>query len=491
MMIFCSSGNGENPGDGREKKNRLPYAAGRFYTGDSAKLRSELDRLFREAEPGALKQVLAVVSPHAGYVYSGKVAASAFNQIDRTKHYRNVFVIASSHRETFDGASIYYPGDYVTPLGRVKVDQKLASSLAAGDGVFRFSPDYHDQEHSLEVQLPFLQYLLGNELNLVPVIIGTDKPETCRKIADALRPFFNHENLFVISTDFSHYPAYADAVTVDHKTAQAILSNNPEMLLKTLRENERSGTKGLATSLCGHSSVLTLLYLSSQLPDSRVHEIQYKNSGDSPYGEKDRVVGYFALAVSAPDVVIAVQKDEFSLTAEDKDHLLKLARHTLEVYLKTGEVPAIESTSFSARLQTPVGAFVTLKKNNSLRGCIGRFEPDDPLCQVVQRMAIAAAVEDTRFPKVTFDELKKIHIEISVLTPMRKIKNPEEIELGRHGIYVKKGFRSGTFLPQVATETDWTVEEYLGHCSRDKAGIGWDGWKDADIFVYEAIIFGE
>ncbi|HRY32705.1 MAG TPA: AmmeMemoRadiSam system protein B [Bacteroidales bacterium] len=491
MMIFCSSGNGDHSGDDRNKKNRLPYAAGRFYTGDSAKLRTELDRLFREAEPCKVKNVLAVVSPHAGYVYSGEVAASAFSQIDRNRHYRNVFVIASSHREYFDGASIYYPGDYMTPLGRVQVDQKLAASLAAEHGVFRYSPDFHDQEHSLEVQLPFLQYLLGNEINLVPIIIGTDKAESCRHIAAALKPYFNHENLFVISTDFSHYPAYADAVTVDHKTARAILSNNPETLLKTLRENERSGTKGLATSLCGHSSVLTLLYLSSELPGTAVHEIQYKNSGDSPYGEKDRVVGYFALAVTAPDEKPARQQDEFRLTAADKDQLLKLARHTLESYLKTGDIPAIEGTVFSEQLKTHAGAFVTLKKNNNLRGCIGRFDPDDPLYMVVQRMAIAAAVEDTRFPKVTFEELKKIHIEISVLTPMRKITNPEEIVLGRHGIYIRKGYRSGTFLPQVATETGWSVEEYLGHCSRDKAGIGWDGWKDADIFVYEALVFEE
>jgi len=126
-----------------------------------------------------------------------------------------------------------------------------------------------------------------------------------------------------------------------------------------------------------------------------------------------------------------------------------------------------------------------------LRGCIGRFEPDEPLYRVVQEMAIAAATEDYRFPPVTPQELGELDIEISVLTPLRKISSIDEIQLGRHGIYIKKGGRAGTFLPQVATETGWSKEEFLGYCARDKAGLGWNGWKDADIYVYEALVFSE
>jgi AmmeMemoRadiSam system protein A len=126
-----------------------------------------------------------------------------------------------------------------------------------------------------------------------------------------------------------------------------------------------------------------------------------------------------------------------------------------------------------------------------LRGCIGTFRQDQPLWQNVMEMAQSAAFNDPRFSPLSFDELNKIDIEISVLTPLKKIKSIDEIQLGKHGIYIKKGLRSGTFLPQVATETGWTLEEFLGHCAQDKAGIGYYGWKDPDteIYIYEAIIF--
>jgi AmmeMemoRadiSam system protein A len=137
------------------------------------------------------------------------------------------------------------------------------------------------------------------------------------------------------------------------------------------------------------------------------------------------------------------------------------------------------------------GAFVTLKEKGDLRGCIGRFISDEPLYKVVQEMAIASSTEDTRFPRVESKEIDELEIEISVLSPMKKIHSIDEIELGKHGIYIKKGYYSGTFLPQVATETGWTKEEFLGHCARDKAGIGWDGWKDAEIYTYEADVFSE
>jgi hypothetical protein len=142
-------------------------------------------------------------------------------------------------------------------------------------------------------------------------------------------------------------------------------------------------------------------------------------------------------------------------------------------------------------LKTPCGAFVTLKKYGNLRGCIGRFDASEPLYQVVQEMAIASSTQDYRFSPVELKEIPELEIEISVLTPMRHISSIDEIELGKHGIYIKKGNRSGTFLPQVATETGWTKEEFLGHCAQDKAGIGWNEWKDAEVYVYEALVFGE
>jgi AmmeMemoRadiSam system protein A len=179
------------------------------------------------------------------------------------------------------------------------------------------------------------------------------------------------------------------------------------------------------------------------------------------------------------------------LTQADKQELLRIARNTVDTYVKTRTVPPLSISAYSENIKSRAGAFVTLKIDDKLRGCIGTFEPDSPLYKVVQEMAIASSTQDSRFQPVKPDELKSIQIEISVLTPMRKIKNICEIQLGKHGIYIRKGYSGGTFLPQVATETGWTLEEFLGHCSRDKAGIGWTGWKDADIYIYEALIFQE
>lgn len=492
MTAFCSLGNSGDPGRGpqKEKINRQPYAAGKFYTADSTALRNELKDLFEAAVPKKFNDVLAIISPHAGFAYSGEVAASAFNQLDPDRKYKNVFVIASSHREYFDGASIYNTGDYLTPLGKLKVDTALANSLIAENKVFKYSPNFHDQEHSLEVQLPFLQFCLGDDINLIPIIVGTDGPESCMKIAAALSPYFNSDNLFVISTDFSHYPSYPDAVIVDSKTAIAIEGNNPDLLMKVLKENEKSQTSGLATSLCGYTSVLSLLYMTNKTPGISISQVQYKNSGDSPYGDKKRVVGYNAMVVTGK-VEGKGEMQGFSLSALDKKELIKVARHTLEIYLSTGDIPVVDAERFSREAKTPLGAFVTLKKNHRLRGCIGRFTSADPLYMVIQQMAIASATEDSRFSRVSREELDKLDIEISVLTPMKKIASPDEIILGKHGIYIKKGLRSGTFLPQVAAETGWTKEEFLGHCSEDKAGLGWNGWKDAEVYTYEALVFGE
>jgi AmmeMemoRadiSam system protein A len=159
--------------------------------------------------------------------------------------------------------------------------------------------------------------------------------------------------------------------------------------------------------------------------------------------------------------------------------------------VKNHTKPEIDEKNLSPILKTNCGAFVTLKKNGNLRGCIGRFDASEPLYKVVQEMAIASSTQDTRFLPVESNEIPELEIEISVLTPMRRISTIDEFELGKHGIYMRKGYRSGTFLPQVAAETGWTKEEFLGHCAQDKAGFGWNGWKDAELFVYEALVFGE
>lgn len=469
--------------------DRQPAVAGQFYPAETEVLRKTLAELFLKAvPPGKTKNILAIISPHAGYVFSGVVAASSFNQIDAEKEYENIFVLGPSHHVAFGGAAIYAKGNYITPLGTVDVNRELARKLIKGSKVFVERDDAHALEHSVEVQLPFLQYIMKKKFTIVPIVVGTGGMETCEKIARELQPYFNSRNLFIISTDFSHYPSYADAQKVDKSTADAICLNSLPALLDTLRHTEDLHIPNLATSMCGWSCVLTLLAMTRDDPGVSYSEILYKNSGDVPDGRRDEVVGYHAIAVSSNTVEPA---EGFILTEEEKTELLSIVRKTLVRYLEKHETPAVELSSVSPVLTTKCGAFVTLKEHGILRGCIGRFDANEPLCRVVQSMAIASATQDPRFPPVESPELSSLEIEISVLTPMRKIESIDEIELGRHGIYIRKGSHSGTFLPQVASETGWSKEEFLGHCAQDKAGIGWDGWKDAEIFVYEALVFGE
>jgi hypothetical protein len=417
------------------------------------------------------------------------VAASSFNQVDPAAKFENVFILASSHRMSFDGASIYTSGNYITPLGKVKVNRDLAMKLAEQNPVFNTSKEPHIYEHSLEVQLPFLQYHLENEFNIIPIILGTQNAKTCEQIGNALKPYLKEGNLFVISTDFSHYPTYEDASEVDHVTAESITRNSPGLLLQTLESNEDKGYDNLATSLCGWTSVLSLLFMTEGREDLQYRLIEYKNSGDSKlYGDKDRVVGYCSIVLEESQ---ASGDIGFSLTKEEKADLLNIARSTITEYVNHGRSPEFKEAQLSDKLKQPCGAFVTLRKEGQLRGCIGRFEAVEPLFDVVRQMAISASTQDYRFPAVAPDEIVDLEIEISVLTPMKKISSIDEIELGRHGIYIKKGFASGTFLPQVASETGWTKEEFLGHCAKDKAHIGWDGWKDAEIYIYEAYVFSE
>jgi len=338
--------------------------------------------------------------------------------------------------------------------------------------------------------VPFLQVHLKKQFKLVPIVLGTQSPESCRKIAEALKPWFNEKNLFVISSDFSHYPSYAKANEADQATCDAIVSNDPETFLKFLERYKKNKVPNLATNCCGWTSVITLLYLTSGDQKYTYTPLFYQNSGDSRYGDKQQVVGYWAIAITESQER-TVPGSEFAFSDTEKKILLEIARNTVDSYIRNGKVPKVAPAGFSENLMMHTGAFVTLKKKGKLRGCIGRFSAEIPLYQVIQKMAVASSTQDYRFSRVEPKELDQLEVEISVLSPMKKINDIEEIELGKHGIYIKKGRSAGTFLPQVATETGWSKEEFLGHCARDKAGIGWDGWKNAEIFTYEALVFSE
>ncbi len=479
-----------------ETTDRQPAVAGQFYPAGADELRAMVSNLFATAVPSrGMKNVRAVIVPHAGYVFSGTVAASAFNQINPAREYKNIFLIGPSHHIGFVGASIYTQGDFLTPLGRVKVNTELGKDLIKHYDVFSSRTDAHRLEHSIEVELPFLQFRLARPFKIVPIVVGTGLTETgedalatYRRIGDALRSYFTADNLFIVSTDFSHYPSYQDALTTDKLTCNAVLSNSMARLAAVYDQNARQQIPNLVTSMCGLAGVLTFLSITESDPTLSFTLIQYKNAGDSEFGDKTRVVGYCGIAISQKE---AKPANRFDLSDEDRRSLLKIARNTIATYLEKGSTAEIDPSMISGAMKTPSGAFVTLNEGGQLRGCIGRFDANDPLYAVVQKMAIAAATQDTRFLPVELKEVPNLHIEISALTPLKKIRSIDEIILGRDGIYIRKGMQSGTFLPQVAKETGWSKEDFLGHCAQDKAGIGWDGWKDAEIYTYEALVFGE
>ena len=460
--------------------------AGQFYPGTKKELTKQLFELFekakKQAKNKAEKQMLqALIVPHAGYVFSGEVAAAAYNQIRGNARFKRVFVLTSSHRYSFNGAAVFSAGNYKTPLGEIKVDTLLAGDLVKSSELFIEHNNAHENEHSLEVQLPFLQHKLGNNFLLVPIILGNYEPGICKKIAGKLKPWFTPENLWIISTDFSHYPEYDNANKVDELTATAICSNNPEKLQTIIKENKKLNINNLATSLCGWTSVLTLLNITVNR-EFEFEKIMYQNSGDAKeYGSKNRVVGYWAIAVYR-------KPGTFSILNEERKELLEKARNSISTFVNTGKKVKTVPSSSSGILNEIMGAFVSVYINGKLRGCIGGFAQEKTLNDVVQQMAVSASC-DRRFTAVKPEELENMELEISVLSPLKKIDSVNEIELGKHGIYIKKDISSGTFLPQVAAKTGWNLEEFLGHCSRDKAGIGWDGWKTADIYTYEAIIF--
>ncbi len=497
LTVTCRSQNNKEDKTMQDKViNREPVVAGQFYPGSKTTLKDTLSQLFSRAKPSVSPdKTIAILSPHAGYPFSGEVAASGFNQISADKAYDNIFILASSHQVSFSGASIYHKGNYITPLGSVHVNMPIAKNLIKKHDCFEYFDQAHQREHSLEVQLPFLQYKREKPFQIIPIIIGTHSQDVCKEIASALSPYFNDNNLFIISTDFSHYPAYKDAVEVDRETASAVVSMKPKNLLEVINKHSEKNIPNLATSMCGWTSVLSLLYMIEEKGNIKAEEIQYMNSGHSPYGEKNRVVGYYSIAfmLNNPSSEKSDNKkdEEVTLTNDEKKQLLDIARQTIVSYITEKDVPELDESHYSPTLKMECGAFVTLHKEGKLRGCIGQFDANKPLYQVIQGMAVSASTRDPRFPAVKESEIDKLDIEISVLTPMKKINSIDEIALGEHGIYIKKGHQSGTFLPQVASETGWTKEEFLGHCARDKAGIGWDGWKNADIYTYKAIVFNE
>ncbi|MFH1857838.1 MAG: AmmeMemoRadiSam system protein B [Candidatus Omnitrophota bacterium] len=478
----------------KEARIRKSAVAGAFYPGSKAALEKTVDEYLRQVQiPRIEGTIRAIMVPHAGYVYSGGVAAHAYKALEG-QELRTVVLMCNSHTDSFDGISVYKEGYFETPLGLVPIDQARAEKLIAANPKIMDRPSAHAQDHVLEVQLPFLQRVLKN-FKIVPILFGSDNPELPKILAEALKSEIDDKTLLIASSDMSHYPSYHDAKEADRKTIDAILSGDPAALDATLRSLEAQGIRNTSTFLCGVSGVRTVMALAKDLGANHMTLLSEANSGDTS-GDRSRVVGYSAIAFiqsqeKAKPAAAKTDPEEGILNNEEQKELLKIARSTVESYIREDATPSFSPSS--PNLNAPLGAFVTLRKHGQLRGCIGRFEPAIPLYQVVAQMAVAAATEDPRFRPVTQNELNELDYEISVLSPLRKVKSADEIELGKHGVQVVKGFRGGVFLPQVATEFQWDKETFLSELCLEKAGLRADCWKDpsVNLYVFTAQVFSE
>ena len=476
---------------------RAPAMAGKFYPGDAKKLEAAVKGFLQDALTPRGERPIAIVVPHAGYIYSGQIAADAYKQA-MGYPYDVVVILGTNHTVApFEGVSVFQGRGYATPLGVAEIDRPVAQALAAADPAFAYRPEAHKEEHSEEVQVPFVQVAFP-QAKIVTAIVGTSDLGVTERFGKALaRVLKDKKALIVASSDLSHYPPYGEAVEADRATLKAIASLDPAVLATSIAEQERKGRRGLVTCACGEAPILAAMYAARALGARRGVVVSHANSGDTAVGDYNRVVGYGAVLFTAgdggPDTKVlepaAPASKPVALSDADRKFLLALARKTLERYFLTDTLPLPRSDS--PALRQDHGAFVTLKEHGDLRGCIGHMAEDTPLVLTVAKMALEAALNDPRFASVRPEELPSIEMEISVLTPFARVDGPGAIQVGRDGALIKKGDRQAVFLPQVAPEEGWSREEMLEHLCA-KAGMPTDCWKSGCTFyTFQADVFGE
>lgn len=454
--------------------------AGTWYPADQEELESIISSLLDMVKPVAGKPI-ALIVPHAGYFYSGPVAAYGFKQI-KAYDFEVAVIIAADHQPPLsDPISVWSEGGFETPLGVIPVDAELAQDIVDSHPLITSDTAPHADEHPIEIQLPFLQSVCS-QCAIVPILMGDDQQESVQALSEALLDNLKGRKAVVIaSSDLSHYPEYDHAVAIDSATISAIESGDPHLVRQTIQKSLSAGIPNLMTCACGEGPILVAMQVAQGLQSNTTTLLSYANSGDSPYGDRDQVVGYAA--------VMFWQYEPLRLTAEQKDQVLTLARRTIEEYLANQELPTFESDD--PNLTHLANVFVTLKKGEELRGCIGQMKAVLPLYQAIQQAAVSAATKDARFPPLESDELSQVTIEISILSPFKRITDTETIEVGTHGILIYKGGQSGLLLPQVAVESGWDRDQFLENLCL-KAGLPVDCWQEnAALYTFETIEFGE
>jgi len=475
---------------------RPPAVAGQFYPADPATLRAALDGFLRDAEPPRVAGPVAIVVPHAGYIYSGQIAADAYRQA-AAMPVDTVVILGTNHTNAaFRRVSVYDGEGYRTPLGVARVDRDLAAALVKEGGAV-FDASLHAREHSVEVQVPFVQHVFPGAA-IVPVVVGAPDPDSCRRFGRALAALAaGRRVLIVASSDLSHYPERRIAAAVDRRTLEAIAGMKAEALAELEVRAATAQGGGIDTHACGEGPIRVAIEAARALGALRGTVVSYANSGDTVIGDPGRVVGYGSVVFGAGEpgtdlrALEPVAADAAgALDLVDKKVLLRLVRETITRFLRTETVPLPRGGS--ARLLRESGAFVTLKSRGQLRGCIGRIQPAGPLIQLVGTLALDSAFRDGRFTPVGVAELKDIEIEVSVLTPLVSVPRPEDVQPGRDGVVLRLGDRSAVFLPQVATEQGWTRAELLDNLAQ-KAGLAAGAWRDrrATLLTFRADVFGE
>ncbi|MFH0955958.1 MAG: AmmeMemoRadiSam system protein B [Candidatus Falkowbacteria bacterium] len=490
VLMFLTACAKEQANNDMPKKIRQPVVAGQFYPNEPGAITDKIQRYLKQTPGEKMSgKIKAVIVPHAGYDFSGLVAAHAFKQLEGQK-INTAVVISNSHKAYFDGAAVDDSDAWQTPLGTVAIDKELADKLVKADSSIKYDSAVHTSDHPLEVEIPFLQTVLAGDFKIVPIMFGNKSDDTYIKLAQALKDNLGENDIVVISTDMSHYPKYEDANKIDQETLETIKIGQVAKLADYVKSVESSGYTNEQTVLCGIDAVKTVMELAQLAGWDEIEVLKYANSGDAfGIGDKSRVVGYGAVAFAQSQNENTTSTTG-ELNIEEQKILLEIAKKTVESFVATGKVPEFNITD--ERLQQKQGAFVTLNKDGQLRGCIGQMvSSDQPLWQVVRDMAVAACSEDGRFNPVSKNELNQIEYEVSVLSTPEPIDDWRKIELGKHGVIIKQGGRSGVFLPQVATETGWSLEEFLSELCWQKAGLSPSCYKNKDtqILTFTAQVF--
>lgn len=450
---------------------RKAAVAGQFYPANSTELRKEVLSYMTEKK-SSQKSPRLMISPHAGYVFSGPVAGKGFATLNI--EISRIFLIGPSHHVWFKGISIPEVTHYQTALGMVGLDLEIVEKLRR-NSIVCSAKGAHEPEHCLEVQLPFLQVQL-KDFKIIPILTGEIDPA---QVADLLFPFLDETTLVIASSDLSHYHFQAKARQIDDKTIQNILNGKID--------GEIDG--------CGKTSIRVIMHLADKMK-LKPHLLDARTSYETApqFGSDSRVVGYASIIyLEKSDDYAHLSSGVSELTTEHKSYLLRLARNSLNVAVHKKNV--VDTSKIPEVLKDHRGCFVTLTSKGDLRGCIGYIEPIRPLYQAVIENAENAALKDPRFPPVTANELAGIKVEVSVLTKPQPLSFSSPDELleklipGVHGVILRKGSFQSTYLPQVWEQLP-DKTKFLEYLSL-KAGMPRDGWKTSEVRVYTAEHFSE